>query len=43
MPLASSNNMKISFDDLEWGYKANTAINIPPESNDSEKISFNAL
>ena len=43
MLLASSDNIETRFDALEWGYEANTAINIPPESSDSEEIRFNAL
>ena len=43
MPPASGDNMETSFNDLEWGYKANTDINILPESSDSEETRFNAL
>jgi len=43
MPPASGGNIETSFNDLEWGYKANTTINIPPESSDSKKTRFNAL
>jgi len=43
MLLASSNNIEIRFNALEWGYEANTAINILLESSNSEEIRFNAL
>jgi len=43
MLLASSDNIEISFNALEWGYEANTAIGIPLESSNSEKTSFNTL
>ena len=37
MLLASSGNIKTSFNNLEWGYKANTTINILLESSNSKK------
>jgi hypothetical protein len=43
MPLASGDNIEISFNNLEWGYKANTNINILLESSDSKEIRFNTL
>ena len=43
MPLVSSDNIETNFNNLEWGYKANTAINIPPESSDNKETRFNAL
>jgi hypothetical protein len=43
MPSASSDNIETSFNNPEWGYKGNTAINIPPESSDSEETRFDAL
>ncbi|XTI82924.1 hypothetical protein V2W45_1338054 [Cenococcum geophilum] len=40
---ARSDNIETRFNTLKWGYEPNTAINILPESSDSEKARFNTL